>query len=244
MDRLVCLGLSHRTAPVELRERLGDARAAARSSCPAVEEHAVLSTCYRVELYAYLSDGVEEAREELIDVLAEGHDVERELLVDHLYVHAGEDVARHLCRVAAGLDSLVLGEAEILGQVGDAFEESRERRHGRARARAALPHGGHGRPARALARPRSARTRRRRARWRWRSPRARSAISAAKRVLVVGAGRIGLQTLKAAGGRGVTRDRGREPDAGARGRGGGAVRRRGPTGSTSSGTLSRGPTSS
>ena len=123
MDRLVCLGLSHRTAPVELRERLGTLGPGA-GSCPAVEEHAVLSTCYRVELYAYLSDGVEEAREELIGVLAEGHGVERELLVDHLYVHAGEDVARHLCRVAAGLDSLVLGEAEILGQVGDAFDEA------------------------------------------------------------------------------------------------------------------------
>ena len=124
MDRLVCLGLSHRTAPVELRERLSTLGPEA-GRCPAVDEHAVLSTCYRVELYAYLEDGVEEAREELIGVLAAGHGVERELLVDHLYVHAGEDVARHLGRVAAGLDSLVLGEAEILGQVGDAFEESR-----------------------------------------------------------------------------------------------------------------------
>ena len=124
MDRLVCLGLSHRTAPVELRERLGTLGPAA-GSCPAVDEHAVLSTCYRVELYAYLSEGVEGAREELVDVLADGHGVDRELLVDHLYVHEGEDVCRHLCRVAAGLDSLVLGEAEILGQVRDAHDEAR-----------------------------------------------------------------------------------------------------------------------
>lgn len=121
MERLVCLGLSHRTAPVELRERVGSLGPGAER-CPAVVEHAVLSTCYRVELYAHLVDGVDDARDELIRALAGEHGVERELLEDHLYVHAGEDVARHLARVASGLDSLVLGEAEILGQVRDAYD--------------------------------------------------------------------------------------------------------------------------
>src|SRR5262249_51990576 len=124
VDRLVCLGLSHRTAPVELRERIG-ALGPGAERCPAVVEHAALTTCYRVELYAYLRAGVDDAREELIDELAGAHGVERALLVDHLYVHAGEDVARHLCRVAAGLDSLVLGEAEILGQVGTSYDDAR-----------------------------------------------------------------------------------------------------------------------
>jgi glutamyl-tRNA reductase len=203
VDRLVCLGLSHRTAPVELRERLSTLGPGA-GRCPAVEEHAVLSTCYRVELYAYLTDGVEEAREELIDVLARGHDVERDLLADHLYVHAGEEVARHLCRVAAGLDSLVLGEAEILGQVGAAYEEGRAAHTtGPVLAllfRTAVAAGRRARSETSIgANPATA------------SSMAMALAAGAlgglrdQSVLVVGAGRIALQTLKSATGRGVTR---------------------------------------
>jgi glutamyl-tRNA reductase len=162
----------------------------------------VLQTCYRVELYAYLVEGVDEDREELIGILAGTHGVERNLLVDHLYVHAGEDVARHLCRVAAGLDSLVLGEAEVLGQVGAAFEESRT-----AGAvgpvlsllfRTAITSGRRARAETAIgANPATASS---------------MALSLAagvlgslreRRALIVGAGRIGLQTLKAVSGRGI-----------------------------------------
>jgi glutamyl-tRNA reductase len=202
VDRLVCLGLSHRTAPIELRERVG-ALGLGAERCPGVEEHVALTTCYRVELYAFLSGGVDEARDELISVLAGTHGVERSLLTDHLYVHAGEDVARHLCRVAAGLDSLVLGEAEILGQVGDAFDEAR------AYAtvgpvlellfRTAVSAGRRARSETAIGA----------------NPATASSMALAlaegvlgdlrqRRVLVVGAGRIALQTLKAARGRGVT----------------------------------------
>jgi glutamyl-tRNA reductase len=201
VDRLVCLGLSHRTAPVELRERLG-ALGPAAGGCPAVEEHAVLSTCYRVELYAYLGESVEDARDELIGVLADGHGVDRELLVDHLYVHAGEDVSRHLCRVAAGLDSLVLGEAEILGQVGDAHDEGQTTGSvGPVLSllfRTAITTGRRARSETAIgANPATA------------SSMALALAAGAlgdlreKRALVVGAGRIGLQTLKAASGRGI-----------------------------------------
>ena len=203
MDRLVCLGLSHRTAPVELRERLGSLAPGA-AGCPAVEEHAALSTCYRVELYAYLADGVDDARDELIRVLAETHGVDRELLVDHLYVHGGEDVARHLSRVAAGLDSLVLGEAEILGQVGSAYERSRQ--DGTVGPvlellfRAAITSGRRARSETAIgANPATA------------SSMALSLADGAlggglgeRRALVIGAGRIGLQTLKALARRGVS----------------------------------------
>lgn len=203
MHRLVCLGLSHRTAPVELRERIG-ALGPGAERCPAVLEHAVLQTCYRVELYARLTSGVDDARDELLDALSRAHGVPRELLLDHLYVHAGEDVARHLSRVAAGLDSLVLGEAEILGQVRDAF----------ASASAAGTVG----PGLTLV-FRTAIAAARRARLETAigaNPATASSMALAlaegaigdlrdTHVLVLGAGRIGLQTLKAARGRGVAR---------------------------------------
>jgi glutamyl-tRNA reductase len=201
VDRLVCLGLSHRTAPVELRERIG-ALGPGAEHCPAVVEHAELTTCYRVELYAYLAEGVDDARDELIDVLAGTHGVDRELLVDHLYVHAGEDVARHLGRVAAGLDSLVLGEAEILGQVGGSFDEAqRLRTVGPVLSllfRTAIGAGRRARTETAIGT----------------NPATASSMALAlaegalgdlqaRRALVVGAGRIGLQTLKAVSGRGI-----------------------------------------
>ena len=201
MHRLVCLGLSHRTAPVELRERIG-ALGVGAERCPAVIEHAVLQTCYRVELYARLTSGVEDARDELVDALSHAHDVSRELLLDHLYVHSGEDVARHLSRVAAGLDSLVLGEAEILGQVGEAYEL------GEAAGtvgpgmkllfRTAISAGRRARSETAIgANPATASS--------MALALAESALGdlGDKHVLVVGAGRIGLQTLKAAEGRGI-----------------------------------------
>jgi glutamyl-tRNA reductase len=201
VHRLVCLGLSHRTAPVELRERIGTLGLGAER-CPAVLEHATLQTCYRVELYARLTSGVEDARDELVDALTSAHGVSRELLLDHLYVHTGEDVARHLCRVAGGLDSLVLGEAEILGQVGDAFESARQAETAGPGLtllfRAAIAAGRRARVETAIgANPATA------------SSMALALAEGAlgdlrsRHLLVVGAGRIGMQTLKAAEGRGV-----------------------------------------
>jgi glutamyl-tRNA reductase len=202
VDRLVCLGLSHRTAPVELRERLGSLAPGA-AACPAVEEHAALATCYRVELYAYLSAAVEDARDELVRALADTHGIDRDLLVDHLYVHAGEDVARHLARVATGLDSLVLGEAEILGQVGSAFESAKDAGSAgpvlRLLFRTAITSGRRARAETAIgANPATA------------SSMALSLAEGAlgglgdRRALVIGAGRIGLQTLKALSRRGIS----------------------------------------
>jgi glutamyl-tRNA reductase len=120
MDQLVCVGLSYKTAPVELRGRIDALGPAERSTD--YSEYAILRTCYRVELYAQLSHA--ESRDELVDAFAGEDAAEREALRDHLYVHVAEDAARHLCRVAAGLDSIVLGETEILGQVRGALERS------------------------------------------------------------------------------------------------------------------------
>ena len=201
VDRLICLGVSHRTAPVELRERFATLGLGA-DRCPEVDEHAILATCYRVELYAYLIEGVAEGRQILVEAIAGAHGVDRSALSDHLYVHTGDDVARHLARVASGLDSLVLGEAEILGQVRDAFETAR--RQGTTGAvlellvRSAVTSGRRVRAETAIgANPATASS---------------MALSLAEGVLgdlrertalVVGAGRIGLQTLKALSNRGV-----------------------------------------
>jgi glutamyl-tRNA reductase len=84
----------------------------------------VLQTCYRVELYALLSSDVDDARDELIDAFSQAHAIEREHLLEHLYLYRAEDVARHLFRVATGLESLVLGEGEILGQIRNADQSS------------------------------------------------------------------------------------------------------------------------
>jgi glutamyl-tRNA reductase len=121
MDGFVCVGLSYKSAPVELRGRVDLAASAARSSL--VGEYVLLRTCYRVELYATLDARVD-PRRELLETLFD-EDAYRDVR-EHLYVHRGEDAARHLCRVAAGLDSIVLGETEVLGQVGTALEGATE----------------------------------------------------------------------------------------------------------------------
>ncbi len=116
------LGLNHQTAPVELRERLAfnaDALPGALASLralPGVEEAALLSTCNRTELYAVAPDsGVLTA---WLD--RHGQDVEA-----YLYRHRDAEAVRHLFRVATGLDSMVLGEPQILGQVKDAWAAAR-----------------------------------------------------------------------------------------------------------------------
>ena len=129
---LFLLGVSHRTAPVDLRERLDfssrDVGTAveALATRPSAVESVVLSTCNRSEIYVASSEP-ERAREELVAFLSEYHHLPREVFLPHLFSYDDSAAARHLFRVAAGLDSLVVGEPQILGQVKDAFQTALER---------------------------------------------------------------------------------------------------------------------
>src|SRR5438477_1645933 len=121
---ILVVGLSHRTAPVDLRERVDfqgrvDAALRALAARGSTHEAVVLSTCNRAEVYA-ASDDVAAARADLAAFMSDFHGVDRGELAPHLYDLADADSARHLFRVAAGLDSLVVGEPQTLGQVKDA----------------------------------------------------------------------------------------------------------------------------
>jgi glutamyl-tRNA reductase len=124
--RLLLVGISHRTAPVELRERLDfqargvDAALRALLERGAVREAVVLSTCNRAEVYA-VCDAVDTARSDIAGFMSEFHGVPASDVLPHLYDADDLEVARHLFRVAGGLDSLVVGEPQILGQVKEAY---------------------------------------------------------------------------------------------------------------------------
>jgi len=124
---LFLLGVSHRTAPVDLRERLdfssGDLSAAAEqiAARPSMSESVVLSTCNRSEIYV-ASDDPARAREELVTFLSDYHHVPAQTFQPHLFALENSAAVAHLFRVAAGLDSLVVGEPQILGQVKDAYQ--------------------------------------------------------------------------------------------------------------------------
>ena len=129
---LFLLGVSHRTAPVDLRERLDfssrdlGAAVEALATRPSAAESVVLSTCNRSEIYVASSDPTR-AREELVDFLSHYHELPRDAFLPHLFAYDDAEAARHLFRVAAGLDSLVVGEPQILGQVKDAFQVAAQR---------------------------------------------------------------------------------------------------------------------
>ena len=126
-----CVGLNHATAGLDLRETLAFSAeqiqaALARLGCgegfDGIREMVILSTCNRVEVYAVLSHTHSEV---LLDFLAETRGVSLDALQRHTYRRTGLEAARHLFRVAAGLDSLVIGEPQILGQVTRALELAR-----------------------------------------------------------------------------------------------------------------------
>ena len=121
---LFAVGLNHRTAPIEVRERVAFPTEMQRAALEALktetvaDEIALISTCNRTEIYIRAHDAavIERAGEWLASQSGKAG-TNGDNLRPHLYRLAGEDVARHVFRVASGLDSMILGEPQILGQV-------------------------------------------------------------------------------------------------------------------------------
>ncbi len=127
MAEVLAIGVSHKTAPLELRERMALTEGHAAGllgeliAAEVVQEAATISTCNRTEIYLYATDGV--AAESLaLAALAREADIRPTELVGHLYSLRGSDAAEHLFVVTAGLDSMIIGEAEIQGQVKRSYE--------------------------------------------------------------------------------------------------------------------------
>lgn len=127
---LLAVGVNHKTAPVNIRERVSfspDALACALrelTSTPGISEAAILSTCNRTELLCRSSD--DNNGNVIIDWFEHYHKLKPEEVRPYLYVHPDQLAVRHVLRVASGLDSLILGEPQILGQIKDAYSTALE----------------------------------------------------------------------------------------------------------------------
>jgi len=128
---LLALGINHKTAPVSLRERVTfspdtlDQALGSLLAQPLVQGGVVLSTCNRTELYLSVEQQ-ENLHEQLVNWLCNYHNLNEDEVRKSIYWYKGNDAVSHLMRVASGLDSLVLGEPQILGQVKKAFADSQK----------------------------------------------------------------------------------------------------------------------
>jgi len=128
---LLVVGLNHKTAPIEIRECLafpGDKLEEALSKVhglPSVRENMIVSTCNRVEVYVATRE-IEKATRDLKEFLSQYHGLPLKEFERCLYAHTGEEAVRHIFRVASSLDSMVLGEPQILGQIKDAYDLSQQ----------------------------------------------------------------------------------------------------------------------
>lgn len=124
---IIVSGLNHRTADVDVREKLAfngpnlEEGLLKLRGLPGVEEVIVLSTCNRVEIFADVKD-VDKSVDAIITFLSEYQGVERDVLKKLIYIHNGAAAVKHIFRVASSLDSMVLGEPQILGQLKEAFD--------------------------------------------------------------------------------------------------------------------------
>jgi glutamyl-tRNA reductase len=128
--KIILIGLNHRTAPVELRERLAlDNHDPAElyeglKQLEPVDEGVVISTCNRVEILLTTPSMAEQAIEEVKSFLAVKTNVAVSDFAEHLYIHQAQDAVNHVYRVVSSLDSMVVGEPQILGQVKDTYREA------------------------------------------------------------------------------------------------------------------------
>jgi len=131
MQRLLLLGLNHTTAPLEVRERLAFSPAQQRRAIELLKqqypqaEAVLISTCNRVELYIAREVHAQPRVQQMIEFLSQFHAVPVDQFRRHLYERAEREAVEHLFGVAASLDSMVLGESQILGQVRQAYDLSR-----------------------------------------------------------------------------------------------------------------------
>ena len=121
----VACGLNHKTAPLRVREKIAlpmvmqDELLNQLVSLPSIHEAAILSTCNRTEIYCDTDDP-----NTIISWLAQVHQLNAELIKPHFYIHQEQDGLRHMLRVASGLDSMMVGEPQILGQMKQAYQEA------------------------------------------------------------------------------------------------------------------------
>ncbi len=129
---IILVGLNHKTAPVEVRERLAFSETMLTPALRAlvdsggVSEAMIVSTCNRVEIVAASPSGSDPSLQRVCHFLHEFHRLPELFYKEHLYTHADKLAVRHLFRVAASLDSMVLGESQVLGQVKTAYSKAQE----------------------------------------------------------------------------------------------------------------------
>ena len=128
---LLVIGLNHNTAPIEIREclafpedKLGEALSKVHA-LSSVKEDMIVSTCNRVEVYAATRE-TDKAVHDLKEFLCQYHGISLKEFEKSLYTHIGEEAVRHIFRVASSLDSMVLGEPQILGQIKEAYDTSQQ----------------------------------------------------------------------------------------------------------------------
>jgi glutamyl-tRNA reductase len=124
---IILVGLNHKTAPVEVREKLAFTDESCSESLrelvdgDVVQEGLIVSTCNRVEIISSIRDGFEQSSDRISSFLSQIRSIPRSSFEAHLYAHTDDQAVRHLFRVASSLDSMVVGEPQVLGQVRRAY---------------------------------------------------------------------------------------------------------------------------